>query len=1844
MIQGQSRAQVVTQLLQELNSDVRGDFVEESTEHLLESNPSLFHHFSIVIATGLAEKTLLNLAHLLWEANVPLLVCRTYGMIGYLRIQFQEHPVVEAHPDSQLHDLRLDKPFPALMKFVESQDLAAMDKKVSGLAGWPDWADRVCGRTTAMCLTWSLSCVTFRPGGERMADFLEDEAEVSSAEEDSEDEIGRKKRVISSDEDEEETVKPKSKKRKVARDDDDEEDEDEEDLEKLREEMKDLINDEEEEEEEEEDEEDKRKRHEELDHALEEDDYDLIEENLGVKVSRKKKFRRLKQFEDDESDQEESRDSTSQQAENDREAISKKLFSGGDEEEDMEPEPRQEEERLKTTISSSEGESDEDDFIVDDNGQPITKGKKRHVKYNDAALQEAQDIFGADFNYDDFMEEEYEEEIDEEEYEAEDETVPRKPKKGTRKKQTKKSIFDVYEPSELERGHFTDLDIKIKSTDIPERFQLRGFPVKPAGDMQISNEAQWIYNMAFYIPTISQQDVNDQTLNMHQPLAGKKKPSAVPKIREALKFIRNQHLEVPFIAFYRKEYVEPDLNINDLWTVYKWDEKWCQLRRRKRNLRRLLRNMRNYQHDVIVKNSDKPLDETTRLIKSEDFQKLKEAQNFEELNDIYLHFLLYYNFDINGMREFVLQKRKEDKERKSLEKETTEEGVEPREKKQDKKAYLWIEEEDSDDDESDNEEDYDALDESLQTKKACHKNFYSVGLENSIHHLVKMFGLSAEHFGENLRDNYQRHEVEQYPADPQEAAAEYICNRYPNAGAVLEAARYMAAMQLSKDPLVRKVVRQVYQERACISVKPTKKGLKEIDENHPCYTYRYLRNKPIRYLNGEMFLQIHLAQEEGLLEFQISMEKQNDMHIYLEEIKQLYFRDEFSKTVQEWNTERYKVLSIALDKYLFPVFEKEIKNKLVQEAKDGILKMSCRKLYNMLKVAPYQVDQLMEEDEEYDTRDGIRVLGIAYVSEMDVPAFGALVDGNGEVTDHIRLPHLLKRRSAWRPKDREQKESDLRKLRSFIAVKKPHVIVVGGENRDALMIVDDLKNMVNQLMESDQMPAINVELLDNDLAKIYMNSNKAENDFRDYPSLLRQAVSLARRLQDPLIEFSQLCTADEEILCLKYHPLQDKLSKDDLLDSLYLEFINRTNEVGVDINRAISYPHTSHLVQFICGLGPRKASYIFKELKQSRQRFEARPQIVHLLHIGPKVFINCAGFIKIDTSSLGDSSDVYTDVLDGSRVHPEAYEWARKMAVDALEYDDSVDDINPAGAIDDILENPEKLKDLDLDAFAEELERQSFGNKSITLYDIRAELNHRYKDLRTPFRPATAEETFNMLTKETPQTFYIGKLVLATITGIARKKAQGEQLDSANPIRHDETGLWQCPFCLKNDFPELSEVWSHFDAGSCPGKAIGVRTRLDNGVSGFIPTKFLSDQHVRDPEERVKNGMIIHCRIMKINIERFSVDLTCRSSDLLDKNGDWKPNKDQFYDFEAEEKDRQIHDDAQKKQGKHAYIKRVIVHPSFHNINFKESEEMLSKMDQGDLVIRPSSKAVDHLTLTWKVCDKIHQHVDIREEGKEKAYSLGRSLWIKDEEFEDLDEIIARHIQPMAAYAREVINFKYFKQPEKRNREEIEALLMVEKKQMPSKIHYLITPSYEYPGKFLLSYLPRVKCRHEYFTVTNEGLRYRDIMFPSLNQLLKYFKEHFRDPIHPTMSTRTPVGHATPSLNLSTVDAQTIQRAAANIPNHVFQQLTQVAGQQTPLDVNSYYQPYTPSQPLTTPLMTPSYVPTPRYIAPITPTTNPLSAEDWKRMAEQWAKNRNPIARRTPITAAPDATPLIDES
>lgn len=449
--------------------------------------------------------------------------------------------------------------------------------------------------------------------------------------------------------------------------------------------------------------------------------------------------------------------------------------------------------------------------------------------------------------------------------------------------------------------------------------------------------------------------------------------------------------------------------------------------------------------------------------------------------------------------------------------------------------------------------------------------------------------------------------------------------------------------------------------------------------------------------------------------------------------------------------------------------------------------------------------------------------------------------------------------------------------------------------------------------------------------------------------------------------------------------------------------------------------------------------------------------------------------------------------------------------------------------------------------------------------------------------------------------------------------------------------------------------------------------------------------------------MTVHCRIMKIDIEKFSADLTCRTSDLMDRNNEWKLPKDTYYDFDAEAADHKQEEDMKRKQQRTTYIKRVIAHPSFHNINFKQAEKMMETMDQGDVIIRPSSKGENHLTVTWKVSDGIYQHVDVREEGKENAFSLGATLWINSEEFEDLDEIVARYVQPMASFARDLLNHKYYQDCSGGDRKKLEELLIKTKKEKPTFIPYFICACKELPGKFLLGYQPRGKPRIEYVTVTPEGFRYRGQVFPTVNGLFRWFKDHYQDPvpgITPSSSsrTRTPASiNATPA-NINLADlTRAVNALPQNMTSQMFNAIAAVTGQgqnpnATPAQWASSQYGYggsgggssayhvfpTPAQqPVATPLMTPSYsyttpsqpITTPQYHQ-LQASTTPQSAQaqpqpssssrqrqqqpksnshaaiDWGKMAEQWLQEKEAERRKQKqrLTPRPSPSPMIEST
>jgi amyloid beta precursor protein binding protein 1 len=118
---GSNRAEKCSQYLNELNADVTGSFLNQSPRELIHKNNNFFKQFTVIIATEYNEPDLIILGDLCRRHNVPLIIVLSYGMIGYSRVDFAEHTIIESHEEGIL-DLRLDNPWKELSDFANQFD------------------------------------------------------------------------------------------------------------------------------------------------------------------------------------------------------------------------------------------------------------------------------------------------------------------------------------------------------------------------------------------------------------------------------------------------------------------------------------------------------------------------------------------------------------------------------------------------------------------------------------------------------------------------------------------------------------------------------------------------------------------------------------------------------------------------------------------------------------------------------------------------------------------------------------------------------------------------------------------------------------------------------------------------------------------------------------------------------------------------------------------------------------------------------------------------------------------------------------------------------------------------------------------------------------------------------------------------------------------------------------------------------------------------------------------------------------------------------------------------------------------------------------------------------------------------------------------------------------------------------------------------------------------------------------------------------------------------------------------------------------------------------------------
>lgn len=185
---------------------------------------------------------------------------------------------------------------------------------------------------------------------------------------------------------------------------------------------------------------------------------------------------------------------------------------------------------------------------------------------------------------------------------------------------------------------------------------------------------------------------------------------------------------------------------------------------------------------------------------------------------------------------------------------------------------------------------------------------------------------------------------------------------------------------------------------------------------------------------------------------------------------------------------------------------------------------------------------------------------------------------------------------------------------------------------------------------------------------------------------------------------------------------------------------------------------------------------------------------------------------------------------------------------------------------------------------------------------------------------------------------------------------------------------------------------------------------------------------------------------------------------------------------------------------------RTINHPLFKNVNRIKAENLLGDGYDGDIIIRPSSKGFDYIIITWRLSLDVYQHIEVKEENKDTPWTLGHTLFIGNQKFEDLDEIIARYVDPLINYCREVMSHvKYLTSIT--GKKDVELQLRKLKAQQPKRIIYSMSMIPEQPCNFLLSYLPFETIYHETFTIIYTGLLFRNKSFGSADELLNFFKQ-----------------------------------------------------------------------------------------------------------------------------------------
>ena len=437
----------------------------------------------------------------------------------------------------------------------------------------------------------------------------------------------------------------------------------------------------------------------------------------------------------------------------------------------------------------------------------------------------------------------------------------------------------------------------------------------------------------------------------------------------------------------------------------------------------------------------------------------------------------------------------------------------------------------------------------------------------------------------------------QFIKEPVEKVAQKYVNAEKEVNTVedaLNGAKDIIAEMISDDADYRAIIRKLTYNEGLIVTKATDKTAESVFEMY--YDY----SEPVKKLPGHRILAINRGEKEKVLSVKIEAPVEN----ILKQIESKIIRDNKFTTdiLKEAIEDSYKRL-------IAPAVEREIRNDMTEKAEESAIKVFGENLKQLLLQPPIKDKVVLALDPGY--RTGCKV---------------AVVDGTGRVLDTGVIYPVPPHNKV------EQAEKIITNM-----IKKHNVDIIaignGTASRETEMFaVNLIKKLDRELLYI---------IVNEAGASVYSASKLGSEEFPYFDVALRSAVSLGRRLQDPLAELVKI-----EPKSIGVGQYQHDMNQKRLGEALGGVVESCVNNVGVDLNTA-----SPSLLSYVSGISNAIAKNILT-YREENGKFKSRKELLKVSKLGPKAFEQCAGFLRINDG---------TEPLDNTGVHPESYKVAESL-------------------------------------------------------------------------------------------------------------------------------------------------------------------------------------------------------------------------------------------------------------------------------------------------------------------------------------------------------------------------------------------------------------------------------------------------------------------------------------------------------------------------------------------------------------------------------------------------------